>query len=277
ALVHGIEDDARSRQDDARREDGALPDADAFVDPGSPAHEDLVLDDDGDRAYGLEDAAPLRRGREVDFLPDLRAGADERMAVDHRALVDVRAHVHVGGRHHDDALREKRAAAKSRPARDDAHAFGKRPARREGVAVAEEERAGFTRFLDAEPKGREDALLDSRVRHPVSVRVGGSRANLAALERPEKCDDLLARHAAAFSTGFPAASRRPALRSASSGGAWGCGESGTGGGRGGAAGGGGGAGAGAAGGGGAGPPRGGGAAPAPISRGSDFIRGNSPS
>ena len=141
------------------------------------------------------------------------------MTVDHRALVDVRAHVHVGGRHHDDALREKRAAAKSRPARDDADAFGKRLARREGVAVAEEERAGFARLLDAEPEGREDALLDSRIRYPVSYCVGGSRADLTALESPEKRNDFLARHAAAISIGLPPASRRPAFRSASSSGA----------------------------------------------------------
>src|SRR5450759_4303016 len=34
-LVHEVEEDARRREDHTRCEDGALPDADAFVDPGS--------------------------------------------------------------------------------------------------------------------------------------------------------------------------------------------------------------------------------------------------
>src|ERR1035437_5788694 len=59
-LVHEVEEDARRREDHARCEDGALPDADAFVDPGSSAHEDFVLDDDRDRAHRLADAAPRR-------------------------------------------------------------------------------------------------------------------------------------------------------------------------------------------------------------------------
>jgi hypothetical protein len=106
-----IKDWGAAGEDGPRGKDSALPHNGALVDAAIAADKDVVFNDDGAGVDGLEHAADLRRGAEVNALANLRAGADERMRIDHGALIDPCAGVDVHGWHADHAAGEVGAGA----------------------------------------------------------------------------------------------------------------------------------------------------------------------
>lgn len=176
--VDDVVDGSAAGEDGSGGEDGALADDGAFVNAAVSADEDIVFKDDGIGVDGLENAADLGCGAEVDMLADLGATADEGVGVDHGAFVDVCADVDVHGRHADDAGSEVGSAADGGAAGDDAHLLGRGElARGVGVLVDEGEVvAGGGELAEAETE--ENAALDPGVDAPAvgvgDVRLGGA-------------------------------------------------------------------------------------------------------
>ena len=186
-LVGQVVHARRPRQDDARRQHGALAYDRPLVDAAAAADEHVVLDHDRRRADGLQHAADLGRRRQVDALADLPAAAYQRVAVHHRPGADVGAHVDVHRRHAHDARREVRPAADRRAARHDADAAVDAEAL-DGVGVLVEKGELVARQVHdlAEPEAEQDAALDPAVGapHPVISALGGT--HLARLQRVEQ-------------------------------------------------------------------------------------------
>ena len=184
----------------------------AFVNPGVPADQHVVFDDDGQRADGLDDAADLRAGAEVHAPADLRARSDERVRVDERAFVDVRADVDVHRRHADDAARDERAFADRRAARHDAHAGGDaRLLQRHRVLVVERPAAVIGRHVHdvAEPEPEQDALLDPRVDAPARSATPDRGSAARTSPAPSaRCSSKKASRAAVLSALAPWAKRQ---------------------------------------------------------------------
>ena len=170
AVAHQVEHRRAAGEDRAWRQHRALPHDRALVHAAVPAHQHLVLDHDRQRARGLEHAADLRRGREVDPLADLRAGADQRVGVDHRPVVHIRADVHVHRRHAHDAAAEVAPIADRGAAGHDPYAvLGSEGAERVGVLVEEGEgAAGGGRPDLSQAEAEQDARLHPRVGAPAS-------------------------------------------------------------------------------------------------------------
>ena len=77
--IHEVVHARASRQDDAGCEHGAATNDATLVDPAAAADEDVLLDDDRQRLWRLEDTADLCRCRNVHVSPDLSATAYQRI------------------------------------------------------------------------------------------------------------------------------------------------------------------------------------------------------
>ena len=184
-LVHEVEENARRRQDHARREDGPPPHADALVDARAAAHEDLVLEDDRDGADRLEDAADLRGRREVDASSrsarTSRRGRGCRSSSPRRRT-RRRSRRPAASRRRPSRGR-RRAGARSRPGR---RARLRASGRRGGSVSRSRKRSGPASLGSSTPS-RKAARIPSftaAFASPVAVRVGRGRADLAALRAP---------------------------------------------------------------------------------------------
>src|ERR1700730_3285454 len=74
---------------------GAALDHGPFIDAAIPADEDLVFDDDGHGADGLDDTADLAGGGTVTVLTDLGAASHQSVGIDHGAFAYVSAYVDI--------------------------------------------------------------------------------------------------------------------------------------------------------------------------------------
>jgi hypothetical protein len=173
---------------------GAAADDRSLVDAAVAADQRLVLNNHRAGTHRLQDAADLRRRREMHSLADLRAAAYQGVRVDHRSFIDIGANVHIGRRHDDDALREIRARPDTRPAGHDANAVGHgEPPRRVGRLIDEAEavRASHLEHL-AEAEAQQNPALHPGVQPPsggrCGLRLGGTeRAGLECSAEFEEC------------------------------------------------------------------------------------------
>ena len=217
-LVHEIEENARRGQDHAGREHGAPPHADALVDARRRRRRrPRPRGRRARRRPARGRRPPARRPRGARAVPTCaQEPTSAWLSIIEPSSTYAPTFTYAGGMTTTPFARNapRRRAV---PPGHDAHALRKRPraaaacrGRGRGAAPAPD------RLLDAEPERREDALLHRGVRHPDPVRIRRGGPHLAALERVEEREDVLARHAATASTGRPASSRSPAAASASS-------------------------------------------------------------
>ena len=180
-----VEDGSAAGEDGSGGQDRAAADDGSLVDAGVAADQHVVFNDYGAGVDGLQDAADLGGGAEVDALADLGAGANQGMGVDHGALIDPGAGIDVHGRHADHAAGDVGSGADGGAAGNHADAVaGTEMADRVGALVNIREAACGQLLKDAETKAEQDALLDPGVDAPAGGRGGVRRGSteFAALQ-----------------------------------------------------------------------------------------------